>query len=348
MRTAVCLFPLVAILSFTACEDSAATKKSSAPSTDDDGSETDSGKKTTTKKDAGGSTADAGEETVDCPAFAAPVSRGTLNRTYTGEASGLAASRAHPGVLWTHNDSNNPNKVYAISATDGHLLAEYTVSGGSNDDWEDIAIDYEKNELYLADIGDNPAFDGKTGRTSIALYRFAEPSIEDTAATDGGAFKTGTVSATKIVMTYPDGARNAESFGIDSAKHEGYVFSKMKDGTSTAYKLDLGATSPVVLTKLATRTFLSKTDGGIATGADIGESGILLRTYSGVYLFPRLQGDTVADMWNRTPCSLDAPKITQEPQGEAIAWSADEKGFFTTTESPSEFISQPLDYSAKK
>lgn len=347
MRTAVYLLPLVALVSFAACEDAAATKKST-PSTDDEGTEADSGKKTT-KKDAGKSTSTAdAEATVDCPSFAAPVSRGTLNRTYVDEASGLAASRVHPGVLWTHNDSANPNKLYAISATDGRMLAEYTVSGASNIDWEDIALDSETNEIYLADIGDNAAFDGKTGRAGIVLYRMAEPKIEEADVVDGAPMITGTVTATKIEMTYPDGAHNAESFAVDSAKHEGYVFSKMKDGTSTPYKIDLGATSPVTLTKLTTRTFKSNTEGGVATGADIGESGILLRTYTGVFLFPRLSGDTVADMWARTPCILDAPKATQEVQGEAIAWAADEKGYFTTTESPSEFISQPLDYSAKK
>lgn len=352
MRTGVLLFPLVALFSFIACEDSGTTTRASASATDDDGSGADSGKKTT-KKDAGktSSSTDA-EAPVDCPSFASAVSRGILDRAYVPECSGLAASHAHPGVLWAHNDSPDAGvdqkKIFAISATDGHTLGVFSVAGGFNDDWEDIAIDYTSNEIYVADIGDNAAFDGKKGRSSIALYHFPEPDIEDTAP-DSGPLKTGSVTATKIVMTYPDGAHNAESFGIDSATHEGYVFSKMKDGTSTPYKIDLKAASPVTLTKLTTRDLkVSKAEAGIATGASIGDTGILLRTYTGVFLFPRLSGDTVADMWGRVPCVLDAPKMTQEVQAEAIAWSADEKGFFTTTEAPSDFINQPLDYSAKK
>ena len=40
------------------------------------------------------------------------------------EISGLASSRAHDDVLWAHNDSGNPARLYAIS-TRGRLLARF-------------------------------------------------------------------------------------------------------------------------------------------------------------------------------------------------------------------------------
>src|SRR5439155_9691664 len=38
---------------------------------------------------------------------------GTLHSPRVKESSGIAASRAHPGVLWTHNDSRDDAYVYA-------------------------------------------------------------------------------------------------------------------------------------------------------------------------------------------------------------------------------------------
>src|SRR5712691_4960515 len=42
---------------------------------------------------------------------------GTLQSPRVKESSGIAASRAHPGVLWTHNDSGDDAYVYATDLT---------------------------------------------------------------------------------------------------------------------------------------------------------------------------------------------------------------------------------------
>ena len=44
------------------------------------------------------------------------------------EASGLAASRRHAAVLYSHNDSGDGPHLYALNATDGSLLAVYRVT----------------------------------------------------------------------------------------------------------------------------------------------------------------------------------------------------------------------------
>src|SRR5215468_8138892 len=54
------------------------------------------------------------------------------------ESSGLVASRKHPGVYWTHNDSGNPAVIFAITH-EGKFVAEFPVAA-KNNDWEDIAI----------------------------------------------------------------------------------------------------------------------------------------------------------------------------------------------------------------
>ena len=69
------------------------------------------------------------------------------------ESSGLVASRTHDGVFWTHNDSGDAPRIFAIDRS-GALLAEVVVEGARNRDWEDIAID-DTGHLFLADIGNN-------------------------------------------------------------------------------------------------------------------------------------------------------------------------------------------------
>lgn len=45
------------------------------------------------------------------------------------ESSGLAASRAHPGVYWTHNDSDDGPYVFAVDSRTGKTLATITMRG---------------------------------------------------------------------------------------------------------------------------------------------------------------------------------------------------------------------------
>ena len=54
------------------------------------------------------------------------------------EASGLAASRRTPGLLWSHNDSGEP-VVFALNAT-GAVKDRVRVTGAQVEDWEAIAV----------------------------------------------------------------------------------------------------------------------------------------------------------------------------------------------------------------
>jgi len=46
--------------------------------------------------------------------FADGVEVARLSSHSITEASGLCASRLHPGVLFTHNDSGDTHRIYAI------------------------------------------------------------------------------------------------------------------------------------------------------------------------------------------------------------------------------------------
>jgi hypothetical protein len=92
---------------------------------------------------------------------------GRLDHPVIREASGIVASRRHPGIFWVHNDSGNPPLLFAVRR-DGSLVRAYSVKV-PNLDWEDIAID-DEGHLYLGEIGNND------GRLPIrAIYRLDEP-----------------------------------------------------------------------------------------------------------------------------------------------------------------------------
>src|SRR5687768_5727945 len=90
------------------------------------------------------------------------------------ESSGIVASRKHPGVFWTHNDSGNGPSIYAITR-EGKLIAEYTIRA-TNSDWEDIATD-DGGHLYIGEIGNNAR------RKQIAVYQIDEPDVGGTPTT---------------------------------------------------------------------------------------------------------------------------------------------------------------------
>lgn len=57
------------------------------------------------------------------------------------DASGVAASRKHHGVLYTHNDGDNKQPlVYAINASNAAIISALQLFPAENHDWEDIAV----------------------------------------------------------------------------------------------------------------------------------------------------------------------------------------------------------------
>ena len=101
---------------------------------------------------------------------------GRLGHPAIREASGLTASRRHPGIFWTHNDSGNPSALFAVRR-DGTLVREYRVRV-PNVDWEDIATD-DAGHLFIGDIGNN---DGRLPLRAIYQIEEPDPLVEE--ATD--------------------------------------------------------------------------------------------------------------------------------------------------------------------
>ena len=155
---------------------------------------------------------------------------GRINNKAIAESSGLAASRKHPGVYWTHNDSGNGPYLFAITR-EGKLLAEFPVGNTRNNDWEAIAAD-DQGHLYIGDIGNN---DGKRDR--LIVYRVDEPDP----ATAGRKGKGTTLRVNQVIrLKYPDKPFDAESLFVHNGR--GYVVSKLLSGRNAGvYSFDLAA-----------------------------------------------------------------------------------------------------------
>ena len=97
-----------------------------------------------------------------------PVRVGRLKHPAIVESSGIVASRRHPGVYWTMNDSGSPPRIYAVDQA-GKCLRAVHLRGATNRDWEDIAADVD-GMLYVADVGDNAR-----RRKGLTIYCLPEP-----------------------------------------------------------------------------------------------------------------------------------------------------------------------------
>src|SRR3954451_10421792 len=112
------------------------------------------------------------------PAPRTPALCGALRVHTTGrvaadgatELSGLVASPAQRGVLWTHNDSGDAPRLFALRS-DGSAIATVAVRGAQAVDWEDLAAGPD-GSLLVGDIGDNDA-----ARDSVTVYRVPEPQV---------------------------------------------------------------------------------------------------------------------------------------------------------------------------
>ena len=63
-----------------------------------------------------------------CPTVADPVQIGAVIHEDLTELSGVVESRKQPGVLWTHNDSGDTDRFFALSRS-GSLLGTFAIDG---------------------------------------------------------------------------------------------------------------------------------------------------------------------------------------------------------------------------
>lgn len=304
----------------------------------------------------GGAAADAklcrdlsGRSSEGCASYTARGSLGALPSTSLSEVSGIVASRSNPGVVWVHNDSGGLPEVYAIAVSTTaapQLIATVQLTGATNTDWEDLAIGPSPSGsgdfLYIGDTGDNVT--NSPRRSGIQIYRIPEPRLDLTKTNQIVGIPAGKVE--RIELTYPGGvASDCEAMFVDPTTAELYLISKNLAGPSyvyTAAAVSAPPKSPIELRPLLSCDGLPRPLqfpylNVIVTGATISPSGrgIALRAYSGAFLWERAPTESIAEVFAHTACELP---FAAERQGEAIAWTADGRGYYTVSEGAKEEI----------
>ncbi|HJR89098.1 MAG TPA: hypothetical protein VJ782_02955 [Aeromicrobium sp.] len=84
------------------------------------------------------------------------------------ESSGLAASKTHPGIVYTVNDSGDVARVFAVDIESGAVVGVTTVTNASWEDAEAMAL--WGGKLWVADVGTS-----RDKGDERAIYLFDEP-----------------------------------------------------------------------------------------------------------------------------------------------------------------------------
>ena len=247
------------------------------------------------------------------------IDKGTITNNNLIEISGIAASQVNRGIFWVHNDSGNKNYIYAINSN-AKVVGVFELKGIKNRDWEDIAIasgPKGRSYIYLAEIGDNRAI-----YKTKYIYRFAEPLI----AGKQNHKKRIITKIDKISFQYPDGKRDAETIMVDPIKKDIYIVSK-RENKVTIYILPY----PQSLKKIIKLKIIGKINASKIVGGDISNSGdmVIIKNYKEIFFWKKRKNESLKNVFKRKPEILP---YMLEPQGEAICWASNGKGYYTISE----------------
>lgn len=264
------------------------------------------------------------------PAAAVAVAEGSeaeyralIRDSRVDEISGFAASHRHPGVIWTHNDSGEKARLYALGPR-GDVLATLHLRGARNVDWEDIALQRsgDRDLLLIADTGDNGGL-----RQELTIYAVEEPAELVDARPR---------IAWKMTFRWPDGARDCEAMAVDQQTGELLLVSK-KRVPPELFRLPAAPRG----NRIETAEFMGLLQGveqpseedlirnpvygryrSQITAAAISPDNRLLAVlnYRRVMLYPRHPDEGWGAAVSRQPRVLGFPWL---PQAEAITFSAD-------------------------
>jgi hypothetical protein len=253
---------------------------------------------------------------------------GTFQSPRVTESSGVAVSRAHPGILWTHNDSGDGPYLYATDLR-GRDLGFVRLSGARARDWEDVALgpcpDGRADCLYVGDTGDN-----SERRSTVVVYAVPEP-LPPRGAADTQRV---TAAAAAVTVRYPNGSQDVEALYVSPRDTAVYLVSKGRGKTIRLYRVGRAAwAAHRTVTAELVQTLPIVPDqrsGRRVTGAAIRSDGgmVAIRTYTAIYFFTPGPGGRLTPRGQT--CTLDG----RGRLGEAVDFQDDSTLVLTSEASP--------------
>ncbi len=278
---------------------------------------------------------DTGGNISSCIEFTGPEIMGTVESDLINEASGLAVSRNNSDVLWTHNDSGDLPRIFAMNLN-GHHLGIFNLLKVENYDWEDIATGPGPVEgeqyLYIGDIGDN-----SKARSSIFVYRMQEPVLDRNQT----AITMDVLDVDKLEMQYPNNqAYDAETLLVDPISSDIFIVTKNNSDSSKVFRNPSPHSSDKIVTLeevatvgLGTSVLYSITAGDISADGGM----IILRSYSNALILVRDINDDLGNAFSGVKCYVPVNESFGQ-QGESIAFDLDGNGYTTVIEGSSPFL----------
>lgn len=218
------------------------------------------------------------------------------------EASGLALGRRTGEVLWSHNDSGDTARLFAIDAHSGADLGVVRLTGGAAVDVEDIAAarcpqPLDDWCLWVADTGDNLG-----NREDAAIWVVPEPAAPGAGATAEAAV------AVRVPVRYPGGPVDVEALVVAPAGGAAWLFEKGGDAEATRiFEVAGPFEDNVPVEAKVVGHFVAQGMpvplGRLITGADLSPQGhqLLLRSYTGTWAYDLVEGQTPADLGQIEP-----------------------------------------------
>jgi hypothetical protein len=192
------------------------------------------------------------------------------------ESSGIETSVRFRHILYTHNDSGDDARFFAVGPH-GKTRAVYTLDGAGSWDWEDMSAG-PNSTLWFGDIGAN-----QLGREYISVFKVKEPKK----LTDRN------IAWTRYDFVYDDGkSHNAEALLVNPVTGVLYVVTKAENGAGVyEASLPLSTSQDNVLNRIASAPVK-------VTAGDFSANGkrVVLRNYGTAYFYKRLGGKLIDEI----------------------------------------------------
>ena len=248
------------------------------------------------------------ESVPGCRLFGEPRRVGRVPLVLS-EMSGLAASARHPGVFWSHNDSGNAPRLFALRES-GEVIATLTLSGvkAGELDLEDVAVGpcapgETRSCVFVADTGDN--FER---HRQARVLRLPEPEQ----LTDA------TLAVEVLAFTWPDRPHDCESLVVEPSGRLA-VITKERDSLGEVFALPgLAPDSVARAVHLGTLHAPGNADF-LTTAAALHPSGqrLLLRTYTRVWELRQPGATRLEELLQGSLAEVPGPS---QAQAEALTW----------------------------
>lgn len=253
---------------------------------------------------------------------------GFLQSRELKETSGISASGIFNDIYYIHNDSGDTSRFFAVTPK-GNLVSTFYFQEDKRIqprelDCEDIAVGKGpktgKSYVYLGDIGDN-----FNVRPYVTIYRFEERSSWMNNPLNH-------VVPTQLHLSYPDGPKDSETLMVDPLQNLLYIVNKRTD-TIRVYTTPLNYKNNEerVLTLRSRIYFPGFKPFKYITAGDISKDGtkVVLKSYGKVYYWQRREKEPLWETMQRKPVELP---YDMQRQGEAIGFTPDGEGYYTTSE----------------